>query len=124
MSVNIISLQDATSQKTAILICKIACFHGDIYNTPQKYFVLKKTKLPFSNVETAQSCGGLRLEGQAGVRLLAGGPSSLLSIGDSELCKCKKRKEREPNHSPPFSVEIKNGGAVTPPTHVFSWCSD
>jgi hypothetical protein len=61
---------------------------------------------------------------ETGVRPLAGGPSSLLSSGDPELYTWKKRQEREPDHSPPSSVEIQNVGAVTPPTHVFSWCGD
>jgi hypothetical protein len=32
-----------------------------------------------------------------------------------------KRPEREANHSPPSSVEIKNGGTVYPLPHMSSW---
>jgi hypothetical protein len=32
-----------------------------------------------------------------------------------------KAAGREADHSPPFSAEVKNGGAIPPLPHVFSW---
>jgi hypothetical protein len=32
-----------------------------------------------------------------------------------------KLQEREANHSPPFGDENKNGGAIPPLPHMFSW---
>jgi hypothetical protein len=34
-----------------------------------------------------------------------------------------RRPKREADHSPPSSVEVKNGGAITPLPHMPSWCS-
>jgi hypothetical protein len=32
-----------------------------------------------------------------------------------------KRPGREANHSPPSSVDVKNGGAIPPPSDMSSW---
>jgi hypothetical protein len=32
-----------------------------------------------------------------------------------------KRPEREADHSPPSSAEVKNGGAIPPLPHMYSW---
>jgi hypothetical protein len=32
-----------------------------------------------------------------------------------------KRSRREADHSPPSSVEVKNGGAIPPLPHMSSW---
>jgi hypothetical protein len=32
-----------------------------------------------------------------------------------------KRPGREPDHSPPFSAEVKNGGTIHLLPHTFSW---
>jgi hypothetical protein len=36
---------------------------------------------------------------------------------------CVKRQGREADHSPPSSVEVKNGGAIPPLPYVPSWHS-
>jgi hypothetical protein len=40
-----------------------------------------------------------------------------------ELSPGVKRLRREGDHSPPSSVQIKNGGAIPPLPHTSSWCS-
>jgi hypothetical protein len=32
-----------------------------------------------------------------------------------------KQQRRKTDHSPPFSVEVKNGGAIPPLPHMSSW---
>jgi hypothetical protein len=37
------------------------------------------------------------------------------------LSSALKLPGREKDHSPPFSAEVKNGGAIHPLSHMFSW---
>jgi hypothetical protein len=47
------------------------------------------------------------------------GPLSLLSNGYRGSLPGGKRQGSEADHSPPTSAEVKNGGAIPPPTHTF-----
>jgi hypothetical protein len=48
------------------------------------------------------------------------GPTSLLSNGYRGLFPGVKRPGREADHSPPTSVEVKNGGSIPPLPHMCS----
>jgi hypothetical protein len=43
----------------------------------------------------------------------------IMESGD--LCPKLKRPRREADHSPPFSAEVRNCGALTPLSHTSSW---
>jgi hypothetical protein len=45
------------------------------------------------------------------------------SMGTGALSLAVKRQRREADHSPPPSAEVKNGGAILPLPHSFSWRS-
>jgi hypothetical protein len=42
-------------------------------------------------------------------------------VGIGDFSPWVKRPEREADHSPPYSAEVKNGGAIPPRSHMSSW---
>jgi hypothetical protein len=62
---------------------------------------------------------------QVGVRFLAGAKGFSLfrtiQTGSSVVSPWVMWPGREADHSPPSNGEVKNGGAIPPLRHIFSW---
>jgi hypothetical protein len=67
------------------------------------------------------------LDGHGSIRgrgkIVSGAHLATFPIGTGDLPPEVKRQGREADHSPPSSAEVKNGGAIPPLPHMFSWHS-